>query len=87
MLPRHVKNLICPGRAVSVEGQVLGPVRLMAPCMAMGEAAGIAAVQAVRDSKSFCDIDIKKLKVSLRQNVAIVDKEALPEIYPRIDQV
>ena len=38
MVPRPIRNLICPGRAVSVERQVLGTVRVMAPCMAMGEA-------------------------------------------------
>ena len=36
MLPWPTKNLICPGRAVSVERHVLGPLREQAPCMAMG---------------------------------------------------
>ena len=39
LLPRPVRNLICPGRAVSVERHVLGPLREQAPCMAMGQAA------------------------------------------------
>lgn len=87
MVPRPVKNLINPGRAVSVEGQVLGPVRVMAPCMAMGEAAGTAAKQVVKKSISFAEVDIQALRAELRQNGAIVDKEALPPIYPRVDQV
>ncbi len=87
MVPKRIKNLINPGRAVSVEGQVLGPVRVMAPCMAMGEASGMAAEQVVKDGKSFGTIDIHKLREGLRKAGAIIDKSALPPIYPRVDQV
>ncbi len=87
MIPRPVKNLICPGRAVSVEGQVLGPVRVMGPCMAMGEAAGMACRQVVDDQISFSEIDMEKLRNNLRKNDCIVDVEQLPAIYPRVDQV
>ena len=31
MLPDPVENLICPGRAISVERDILGPLRVMAP--------------------------------------------------------
>lgn len=87
MVPHPVKNLICPGRAVSVERQVLGPVRVMAPCMAMGEAAGIAAAQVVKKTIAFADVDTKKLRNRLKVLGAIVDKERLPVIHPRVDQV
>ena len=40
MLPKKIMNLHVPGRAVSVERPVLGPIRVMASCMLMGEAAG-----------------------------------------------
>ncbi|MGI6416133.1 MAG: FAD-dependent oxidoreductase [Thermoguttaceae bacterium] len=86
MVPRPISNLICPGRAVSVERQVLGPVRVMAPCMAMGEASGIAAQQVVKDGAPFARIDIGQLRGRLRQVSAIVDVGALPEITPRVDQ-
>ncbi len=86
MLPKPIENLICPGRAVSVEGQVLGPVRVMAPCMAMGEAAGIAAGQVVKNDVSFAEINIEKLREKLKNAGAIIDKEQLPEIHPRVDQ-
>ena len=51
MVPEPVLNLICPGRAVSVERDVLGPLRVSAPCMVMGEAAGIAAGQVVKTER------------------------------------
>lgn len=86
MIPKHVKNLICPGRGVSVEGQVLGPVRVMAPCMAMGEAAGLAARQVVTDSVSFKSVNIPLLREELRACGGLVDEEELPAIYPRKDQ-
>lgn len=43
LLPIGVDNLITAGRCISCEREVLGPVRVMGPCLAMGEAAGIAA--------------------------------------------
>jgi FAD-dependent oxidoreductase family protein len=86
MVPRPIHNLICPGRAVCVERQVLGPVRVMAPCMAMGEASGIAARQVIRADVSFGQVDVRQLRQRLRQVGAIVDKSALPKITPRIDQ-
>ncbi|WP_080903236.1 FAD-dependent oxidoreductase [Parabacteroides sp. Marseille-P3160] len=87
MIPKTIKNLICPGRAVSVEGQVLGPVRVMAPCMAMGEAAGIATKQVVMGNASFTNIDIEGLRARLKEAGAIIDREQLPVIYPRVDQI
>ena len=46
MVPETAGNLICPGRAVNCERPVLGPMRVQAPIMAMGQAAGTAAAAA-----------------------------------------
>lgn len=73
MVPAGMENLVCPGRAVSVERFVLGPLRVMAPCMAMGEAAGEAAVQVVRDQLAFDAVNVTELRGQLRTNGAIVD--------------
>ena len=86
MVPRPISNLICPGRAVCVERQVLGTVRVMAPCMAMGEASGIAARQVVSTGAGFAQVDVQQLRRRLRQVGAIVDETALPNITPRVDQ-
>lgn len=72
MVPRGIANVICPGRAVSVERQVLGPLRVMAPCMAMGEAAGVAAAQAVQAHVPFAALDSRALRDRLRQQGAII---------------
>jgi glycine/D-amino acid oxidase-like deaminating enzyme len=75
MIPRPISNLICPGRAVSVERDILGPLRVMAPCMAMGEAAGIASAQVVRNGKLFAQVDMQVLRQRLREAGAIVELE------------
>ena len=72
-VPRPIANLICPGRAVSVERDVLGPLRVTAPCMAMGEAAGMAACQAVRKKIPFREVDTDRLRAALKEQGAIVD--------------
>jgi len=75
MVPQHITNLICPGRSISVERPVLGPLRVMAPCMAMGEAAGQAAQQAVRDDRPFAEVDTTALRRDLAAHDAIVEWE------------
>ena len=75
MIPDKISNLICAGRMVSVERQVLGPLRVMAPCMAMGEAAGIASAEVCREGVSFSEIKIGQLQEKLRNNGAIIDLE------------
>lgn len=73
MVPRPVQNLICPGRSISVERHVLGPLREQAPCYGMGQAAGQAAVQVVREQRAFKEIDGDRLRAELRALGAIVD--------------
>jgi len=58
---------------VSVERPVLGPLRVMAPSIAMGEAAGEAAAAGVRSRVAFRDVDPKALRDALRAHGAIVD--------------
>lgn len=68
MVPRPVGNLVCPGRCISVERHVLGALRVMSPCMAMGQAAGQAARQVVKNAVSFGAIDVARLLDELRQS-------------------
>ena len=84
MVPRGCANLLCPGRAISVERDVLGPLRVMAPCMAMGEACGVAAEQIAAGAAN-ADVDAGRVRDVLRANGCIVDAAALPPIEPRVD--
>ncbi|MEK6794944.1 MAG: FAD-dependent oxidoreductase, partial [Spirochaetota bacterium] len=72
MIPKGASNVICPGRAVSVERHVLGPLRVMAPVMAMGEAAGIAAAQ-INDA-AFRDVSIASVRDTLKHHGAIINR-------------
>jgi hypothetical protein len=72
MVPRPITNLICPGRAISVEREILGPLRVMAPCMAMGEAAGVAAAMMTDNHCSFGSIAFDELRTRLTDAGAII---------------
>ena len=78
MVPRDCANLVCPGRAISVERQVLGPLRVMAPVMAMGQASGTAAAIAAANALDFAAISIDPLQKQLRQDGALLSGENLP---------
>ena len=62
LLPQKVDNLIAVGRCISVERPVLGPLRVMGPCIAMGEAAGYATKLAISNNVKYKDVDIERLK-------------------------
>lgn len=86
MVPQPVRNLLCPGRAVCVERDVLGPLRVMAPCMAMGEACGIAAAEVVNGrAADALGVVPETLRQRLREARCIVDRAALPDGSPRHD--
>ena len=65
LIPQNIKNLIVAGRCVSATHEAMSAIRVMAPCMAMGEAAGRAAKMAVRQGIQPADIDVKKLQQEL----------------------
>jgi len=71
MLPEPIENLICPGRAVSVDRVVLGSIRVMSPCMAMGQAAGQAAAMTLDGNLAFRNVDTQTLRKKLKANGAI----------------
>ncbi|MBQ2228828.1 MAG: FAD-dependent oxidoreductase, partial [Bacteroidales bacterium] len=55
-------NLLVAGRPISATSEAVGAVRVMPPCMAMGQAAGIAAAFAVRNAAAAKDVDIDSLR-------------------------
>jgi len=79
MVPVGIDNLMCCGRSLSVERELLGPLREMAPCMAMGEAVGTAAGQVVTDGAMPREVDTDRLRGDLKSYDAIVDAEQIEE--------
>jgi hypothetical protein len=62
LVPQKVDNLLVAGRAISSTHEAMGAIRVMATCMAMGEAAGRAAKISVRGNRSPADIDVEELR-------------------------
>jgi len=70
LLAQKTKNLLTAGRCISVSRVGLGIIRLMAPCFAIGEGAGVAASLAVKENKLLREIDVKKVQKILREEGA-----------------
>lgn len=70
LIPQKIKNLIVAGRCISTTHEAMSAIRVMAPCMAMGEAAGRAAKMAIRRSVQPADIDVKELQQELLEKGA-----------------
>jgi ribulose 1,5-bisphosphate synthetase/thiazole synthase len=65
LIPQKIENLIVAGRCISTTHEAMSAIRVMAPCMAMGEAAGRAAKMAVRQNIAPSAIDVQQLRAEL----------------------
>jgi len=77
LLPRTLCNVLVAGRSISAEQLVQGSVRVMPCCLAMGEAAGLAAAMAAVKSSDTRSISVSDLQRALRGYGAY-----LPEAAP-----
>jgi hypothetical protein len=73
LLPLGIEGLLVAGRCLSASHDAHASVRSMAQCMAMGQAAGLAAAQAVQTGKTPRQIDVRRLQADLRRLGAILD--------------
>lgn len=72
MLPKGKDGLLVAGRCVSYEAPVANCIRCMPQCMAMGEAAGVAAAMAASEGITPREVNIPKLQETLKkQNVIL----------------
>jgi len=65
LVPLGIDNLLVAGRCISTTHEAMSAIRVMAPCMAMGEAAGRAAKMAVRENVAPGKVNISKLQTEL----------------------
>lgn len=72
MISKDFENLMMAGRCVSSDRETNSALRVKASCMAMGEAAGIAAAISVSDNVKVKDVCLQKLKKVLSEQGAIV---------------
>jgi Dehydrogenases (flavoproteins) len=68
MLPAELDNLIVAGRCVSATHVAHGATRNMAPCLVMGEAAGIAAAMSTAGHLDAANLDVNALQAELLEN-------------------
>ena len=66
LLPQKIDNLLVAGRHYSVTSQAQKISREIPPCMAMGEAAGVAAAMAVDAGVTARKVDVALLQKKLR---------------------
>jgi hypothetical protein len=74
LAPRDVDRLLVAGRCLSASHDAHAAVRSMGQCMAMGQAAGTAAAQALDEGRAAGEIDVARLRATLRAAGAIVDE-------------
>jgi len=77
LTPKGLRNVLVAGRCISAERSVQGSTRVMPVCLAMGEAAGMAAAHALQyHDSNVHKVDTNRLRKRLREEGAY-----LPEAY------
>ena len=61
LVPKHITNLLVAGRCVSADHVAQSSLRVMPACVAMGQAAGMAAAEQLRKHIPFKDLNGLKL--------------------------
>lgn len=72
LTPKGMEGILVAGRCISCDRIALGSIRVMAQCMATGEAAGTAAAMAVHENKSVHALETSGLISKLKENNAIL---------------
>lgn len=72
LVPRDLDNVLVSGRCLSATHEALAAVRVMPPCFATGEAAGLAAAWIRRDGVAARDVDVVALQQRLLEQGAFL---------------
>lgn len=74
LVPEQLDGLLAAGRNLSADTKSHAPLREIPECWAMGEAAGVAAAQAVERDVEVRDVDVPALQALLAERGAIVHR-------------
>jgi hypothetical protein len=80
LIPKGVNNLLVAGRPISATHTAHGSIRVMATCMAMGQAAGTALAMASRNNCTAREVDVKQLRTELIKQGQYLLNENLQKI-------
>ncbi len=72
LIAKGIEGLLLAGRCVSADSTAAGAIRVMPPCMGMGQAAGTAAAMSVKSNCSVRDINIDMLRKTLKECGAVL---------------
>jgi hypothetical protein len=72
LVPETIDGLLVSGRCISADYQAMGAMRVIGPCMAIGEAAGVAAAMAAQADVQPRDVDVDALRKTLTDGGALV---------------
>ncbi|MGG1573224.1 FAD-dependent oxidoreductase [Fictibacillus sp. NRS-1165] len=67
LIPKGLQNILVAGRCVSATSFAHGATRNMAPCLVMGQSAGVAAAMASKQNLTFTQLNIHKLQENLEE--------------------
>jgi hypothetical protein len=72
LVPKGSRNILVAGRSVSSDRLANSGLRVQASCMAMGQAAGVAAALAAKAGTSPLEVPLADIHAMLREHGAIV---------------
>ena len=73
LVSKGFSNLLVAGRCLSADSEAAGAVRVMPPCMAMGQAAGIAAAMTCINNTDARELDVVELRRNLEKNGVLLN--------------
>jgi hypothetical protein len=76
LVPERLDGVLAAGRNLSADTRAHAPLREIPECWVMGEAAGVAAVQALDDGVELRHVDLDALRAQLVKQGAVVDRPA-----------
>ncbi len=62
LLPKNIENLLLSGRNISGSHMAHSNFRIMSVCIALGEAAGVAAALSVKQNKRLVNVEVKEIQ-------------------------
>ena len=72
LVPENRSNLLVAGRCISAESEAAGAIRVMPPCMGLGQAAGVAAALCLKNSTDVRVADVSSIQEELIRQGALL---------------
>jgi hypothetical protein len=73
LVPKKIENLLVAGRCFSADFEAMKILRLIPPCMAMGQAAGTAAALAISGDVAPGAVKTAELRNKLKEQEVVLE--------------